>query len=267
MNLRKNLSLKKNPNISDLWKDRREIFRFLNSEIPFFEDPRGRIQEQKYIIDNFGRIVETVRVLDQYLQPNDRLLDLGIYPGHIAVMLAKKMKVRVFGIALTTSEVFQRKIKKNQVDIIKLDLDRQDISFGDRTFQVVLCSEVVEHLDSPSHLIKEAYRILVDSGILVLTTPNIARIRNRISFCFHGISPNICPPGEYNPFSSHEWLHFREYTLDEIKKLLLENRFRVAEAKYIISQHFNENPLRTIIKRLMPKALRRGILVVAYKAS
>jgi 2-polyprenyl-3-methyl-5-hydroxy-6-metoxy-1,4-benzoquinol methylase len=247
-------------------KDRRKFFRFLWSEIPFFEGNEKKMNEEKYIIDNYGRIIETVRVLNRHLKPNGRLLDLGIYPGHIALILGKKIGIRVFGVALTTSKVFENKMKRNQINIIKSDLDRQEIPFDDGTFQVVLCSEVIEHLDSPSHLLREAFRVLVDDGILILTTPNIARIRNRKSFFFHGISPNICPPGEYNPFSCHEWVHFREYTLEEIKKLLTGNSFQLVESKYLINQHFDENRLRTMVKGLMPRSLRRGIIVVAHKA-
>lgn len=251
----------------DFLKDRRKFFRFLSSEIPFFEGNEKKMDEEKYIIDNYGRIIETVRVLNGHLKPNGRLLDLGIYPGHIALIVGKKMGMRVFGVALTTSKVFEKKMKRNQINIIKSDLDRQEIPFDDGTFQVVLCSEVIEHLDSPSHLLREAFRVLVDNGILILTTPNIARIRNRKSFFFHGISPNICPPGEYNPFSSHEWVHFREYTLEEIKKLVTGNSFQLVEVKYLINQHFDENCLRTSMKRLMPKSFRRGIVVIASKGN
>jgi len=250
----------------DFLKDKRELFRYLCSEIPFFEGEEKKTDEKKYITDNYGRIVQTVRFLNRYLKPNDRFLDLGIYPGHIAVIVARKLGIRVFGVALTTSEVFENKMKENKINLVKLDLDRQDISFDYGTFHVVLCSEVIEHLDSPSRLIREAYRILANDGFLILTTPNIARIRNRISFFFHGVSPNICPPGEYNPFSSHEWLHFREYTLGEIQKLLRENGFHVVESDYLINKHFDENHLRTMVKGLMPKSLRRGIIVVARKA-
>lgn len=246
--------------------DRRKFFRFLYSEIPFFEGDGKKVKEEKYLIDNYGRIVETVRILNRYLKANDKLLDLGIYPGHIALILAKKMNVRVFGVAMTASEVFEKKMKDNNIHIVKSDLDRQSLSFDDQTFQTVLCSEVIEHLDSPSRLMREAYRILANNGFLILTTPNIVRIRNRISFFFHGVSPNICPPGEYNPFSSHEWLHFREYTLGEIQKLLRENGFQVVESNYLINKHFDENHLRTMVKVLMPKSLRRGIIVVARKA-
>jgi 2-polyprenyl-3-methyl-5-hydroxy-6-metoxy-1,4-benzoquinol methylase len=158
-------------------------------------------------------------------------------------------------------------MQDNNIRILKSDLDREDMSFDDGTFQAVLCSEVIEHLDSPSRLIREAHRILVDNGMLILTTPNIARIRNRISFFLHGVSPNICPPGKYSPFSSHEWLHFREYTLEEIHKLLGENGFQVVESSYLINQHFNESHLRTMVKGLMPGSLRRGIMVVAHKGN
>lgn len=254
-------------NNMDFLKDRRKFVRFLRSETPFFEGNEKKMNEEKYIIDNYGRIIETVRVLNGHLKPNGRLLDLGVYPGHIALILGKKMGIRVFGVALTTSEVFEKKMKRNQINIIKSDLDRQEIPFDDGTFDVVLCSEVIEHLDSPSHLLREAFRVLVDNGFLILTTPNIARIRNRKSFFFHGISPNICPPGEYNPFSSHEWVHFREYTLEEMKKLLTVNSFELVESKYLINQHFDENRLRTMVKGLMPRSLRRGIIVVASKAN
>ena len=253
-------------NKMDFLKDKTGFFRYICSEIPFFEGDGKKVKEEKYLIDNYGRIVETVRILNRYLKVNDKLLDLGIYPGHIALILTKKMNVRVFGVAMTASEVFEKKMKDNNIHIVKSDLDRQGLSFDDQTFQTVLCSEVIEHLDSPSRLMREAYRILANNGFLILTTPNIARIRNRISFFFHGVSPNICPPGEYNPFSSHEWLHFREYTLGEIQKLLRENGFQVVESNYLINKHFNGNHLRTMVKGLMPKSLRRGIIVVARKA-
>jgi len=151
--------------------DRRKVFRFLCSEIPFFEGDGKKVKEEKYLIDNYGRIIETVRVLNGHLKPNGRLLDLGIYPGHIALILGKKMGIRVFGVALTTSEVFEKKMKRNQINIIKSDLDRQEIPFDDGTFDVVLCSEVIEHVIYPEQLLAEIRHVLGPGGMLVLTVP------------------------------------------------------------------------------------------------
>lgn len=54
-----------------------------------------------------------------------------------------------------------------------VDVNR-GLPFDDGRFDMVWCTEVVEHLDSPSHFAREARRILKPGGRLLLTTPNSA---------------------------------------------------------------------------------------------
>lgn len=46
------------------------------------------------------------------------------------------------------------------------------LPFGNQTFDLVWCTEVIEHLYHPDLLIKEIERILKPGGLAVLTTPN-----------------------------------------------------------------------------------------------
>jgi 2-polyprenyl-3-methyl-5-hydroxy-6-metoxy-1,4-benzoquinol methylase len=51
--------------------------------------------------------------------------------------------------------------------------DAQYLPFSDNSFDTIVCSEVIEHLDNPEKTLKEFNRVLRQKGKLVLTTPNI----------------------------------------------------------------------------------------------
>jgi ubiquinone/menaquinone biosynthesis C-methylase UbiE len=49
--------------------------------------------------------------------------------------------------------------------------DAEKLAFADKSFDVVLASEVVEHLWNPESFFAEAYRILKSKGYLIVETP------------------------------------------------------------------------------------------------
>jgi len=72
----------------------------------------------------------------------------------------------------------------------QLDLNSQSLSdaLAERSFDVIFCGEVLEHLFAPDVLLGQIHDVLRDDGILVVSTPNLAYWRNRILLLF-GISP------------------------------------------------------------------------------
>jgi SAM-dependent methyltransferase len=65
----------------------------------------------------------------------------------------------------------------------------QPLPFSDAHFDVITCSEVIEHVFSPDFLLEEIYRILSPDGYLILTTPNLGWWVNRLDL-FLGYQPN-----------------------------------------------------------------------------
>jgi len=57
--------------------------------------------------------------------------------------------------------------EKEGVDVVG---DAHDLPFSDNEFEVILCTEVLEHLHSPQIAINEMRRILKKGGTLILTT-------------------------------------------------------------------------------------------------
>ena len=50
-------------------------------------------------------------------------------------------------------------------------------------FDCIVFSEVLEHLyESPIKILEELYRVIKPGGILLLTTPNVMKIENKIKF-------------------------------------------------------------------------------------
>jgi len=61
-------------------------------------------------------------------------------------------------------------------DVCTLDLNGNFARHYDRRFALVVSVEVVEHLDSPRHFLRQARELLDDGGHLLLTTPNVVNL-------------------------------------------------------------------------------------------
>jgi SAM-dependent methyltransferase len=62
------------------------------------------------------------------------------------------------------------------------------IPYGDATFDVVVCGEVLEHVVDTDNLLAEIHRVLAPGGRLILTTPNLAYAVNRLLLLL-GVQP------------------------------------------------------------------------------
>jgi len=78
---------------------------------------------------------------------------------------------------------FDGQLNKMGIIFARCDLDN-NFPFWDVSFDVILCSEVIEHLFAPDNIFEIAQETLKDDGCLLVTTPNLAVWFNRILFLF-----------------------------------------------------------------------------------
>lgn len=132
-------------------------------------------------------ILDAVRRLPGY--PRLDVLDLGCGRGEILAEL-KRAGCRVRGTHFRADdyEVHSGKESLLTSDIPVdegIDLTRP-LPYAGAQYDVVILSEVTEHLETYLPVIREAGRLLRPGGHLVLSTPNISRLHSRWHFFWTG---------------------------------------------------------------------------------
>jgi SAM-dependent methyltransferase len=98
------------------------------------------------------------------------VLDVGCGTGQNSQAIAAQGHA-VYGIDISATAV--EKYRQRGFDGRVMDVE-SGLDFPDETFDLVFCSEVIEHLGAPEVLARETFRVLKTGGRLVLSTPNSA---------------------------------------------------------------------------------------------
>src|ERR1700730_4526687 len=123
-----------------------------------------------------------------------RILDLGCGDGAIAAELAESMNANVIGAdvsALAAQRCSERGIEAHQVSA-----GEEPLPFPDQSFVLVFMTEVLEHLVHPYAAMQEVRRVLAPNGHLVLSTPNLACLPNRLLLLM-GLQPVFTEVSEH----------------------------------------------------------------------
>lgn len=148
--------------------------------------------------------LSTTKILDSAVDMVETLdpsfpaehLDIGSGHGDLIRLLRNRFDVRSSVCDYTDSLM-----KLPDVSVRVANLNTEGLPFENSAFDLVTCTEVIEHLEHYRYTLREMYRVLKPGGALVLTTPNILNLKSRIRFLIFGFH-NLFGP-----------LHFRESNL------------------------------------------------------
>lgn len=108
-------------------------------------------------------------------------LDIGSGEGSLIRLLREKFQIISSACDYTSGLMRLSDVK---VDIV--NLNQEKLPYSSEQYDIVTCTEVVEHLEHYIEAIKEAYRVLNNGGTFVVTTPNILNLKSRIRFLLFG---------------------------------------------------------------------------------
>lgn len=190
----------------------------------------------EYFLNNHNRYLDTLQHLDVNSSVNKKILDVGILPGHMGLTL-QKLGFAVDGISFgkRVEEICAHTLKKlrdRNITVIHMDIEKDTLPCKDNTYDYIIFTDVIEHLSSNIlGVMKELRRVLKPEGRLILSTPNVANIGNRIEILK---GRNIYWQMYQYYERDSEDRHNREFTLAEVKDLLRRTGFEVKEEKYFM---------------------------------
>jgi len=100
------------------------------------------------------------------------ILDIGCKYGTLKeLMMKKNIKANYYGVDI--SEKVFKKIKNFSGDKFFVADVSKDLPFKDEKFDYIFALEIMEHVESPTNMLNEIYRVLKMNGKLILSVPNV----------------------------------------------------------------------------------------------
>lgn len=145
-----------------------------------------------------------------------RVLDVGCSTGYLAQDLVQ-VGNRVSGVEIDAEAA--EKARPFLEQLVIGDLDVMDLAEGlpNKSFDVIVFADVLEHLKDPVRTLRQSKALLDDGGYVVLSIPNIAHASVRLAL--------LQGRFEYRPVGLLDETHLRFFTRSSLEDLLAEAGF------------------------------------------
>jgi SAM-dependent methyltransferase len=194
----------------------------------FYEDPatqlssgRGRAERQAKILAEIA--VKARRTLT--------VVDIGCGDG-ICTEIATAQCAKTPGadtvfIGMDWSTAALRQTRKRGFPVVRARADDGGLPLAEASVDVVIMSELIEHLLDPDSTLVEAWRVLRPGGTLLLSTPNLAAWYNRVLLAigFQPLFTEVSLRGIYGRPGSDVVGHLRIFTRRALEELVAATGF------------------------------------------
>ena len=124
-------------------------------------------------------------------RPGDRALDLGCGTGEFTALLAAG-GVQAVGVEVAEAALRRARARHPDLDFRLVPIEGP-LPFDEHSFELVWCSDVIEHVADTARWLSEVRRVLAPRGRLLITTPN----HDRVAILLRGIEAFSEPLGDH----------------------------------------------------------------------
>jgi SAM-dependent methyltransferase len=202
------------------------------------------------------------KLLSPYLKESIKILDVGCSDAKNFKYLSRaNSPFRYYGIDIDKDNL--KKAKINNLYVIKADLENSFLPVKEK-FDIIIITEVLEHLRSPSALIEQITGLLKEDGKVLISLPNEYNLLTRLRILLNcGLDDNALE-------SRDKHIHFP--TLSQSKRFI-EKHFKIIKIKYWSSSGGRIELLLKVIPdtffvslaNLIPSLFCRGVIFLCSK--
>ncbi len=200
-------------------------------------------------------------ILNEY--PRGPLLDVPAGEGALAARL------KTLGFEVRCCDLYTEIFRLRDVEILRGDLSAH-LPYRDEEFDYITCVEGIEHIENPQAATREFARLLRRDGHLIVSTPNILNIEERLKWLFYGYTSHFKPLSrehlenlrrEYGSMEEIA-LHVNPVSYSELRYTLERNGFEIVRTyldkpKKNLWVYWPLIALIRLIGRLTPERKRR----------
>ena len=198
--------------------------------------------------DRFSTVTEEIVSLVKKSDTRSlKVLDVGVGDAIYERLLPDNIfkKIEFYGIDISVKQL--KRSGKYLKQLKAVDLNKESIPYKNNVFNVVIISEVLEHVFFPEKVIAEAVRVLKKPGYLLITYPNSGALQLRLSLLFTGRSPLLNYPQNLE--------HIRFFSKEDILSMI-ESDLELFKYQGLSSLLFDTWNFPITFKLFMPRFLQ-----------
>lgn len=148
------------------------------------------------------------------------ILDVGCASGWFLSELNKEFeKTEAFGIDVYKRAIEYGKKKYKNINLKKADAHK--IPYSSNSFDVIICNEVLEHVEDPDKVLKEMIRVLKKDGVLVVEIDTGNWLFKLVWFFWTNVRKGVWRDS-----------HVHVFNTDKLRRLFLNNGLKIEKENF-----------------------------------
>lgn len=195
--------------------------------------------------------------------PRGALLDVPAGEGALA------SRLKALGFEVHCCDLYPEIFRLTDVEIRRGDLSKH-LPYVDAEFDYITCVEGIEHIENPQAAVREFARLLRAGGHLIVSTPNILNIEERLKWLLYGYTSHFKPISrEHLENLRRDYGEMEEVALHVNPVSYSELRYTLEKYGFEIVRAFRDKPKKNLwvywpvvafirlVNRLTPERKRR----------
>ncbi|BFM50238.1 methionine biosynthesis protein MetW [Marinomonas sp. THO17] len=159
-----------------------------------------------------------LEIIDEWIQPNIRVLDLACGPGELLHHLITEKQIHGYGLEIDADDL-NTCIQKG-IPVLEQNIDEGLQNFDEQSFDLVLMTHALQQFRRPDLLIDEMLRIGKEC---IITFPNFGHWRSRLHLALKG----RMPVSEFMPYNWYDTPNIHFFTFQDFERLCQEKNIKV----------------------------------------